>query len=329
MTMPERKNSKAKLSIILVTPNSYDTIQKVIACYKAQTVAKEIELVITVPISSEFHLHEEDMLSFHSYQVVEIERVRNLGVYKAAAIAKAKADVIVFGEDHSFPLKNWAEMLIERHKEDWVAVGPQIVNPNPEISLTVAASYMEYGPWLDNKSGGQVDFLAGHNSSFKKKFLLEYEDSLPHMLGSEYILFQDLRRKGHKLYFETGAVTRHLNFEKLIPYISVCIFAGRQFGGVRASSWKWPTKLIYFLGSPLIPFVRLIRIIKMMKRNNCPQIFSLSLIATLMINLTFDALGQMIGYAFGIGNATEKLFPYEFHRTIYIEDKENLDSLCA
>ena len=327
--MPKVKNTKANLSIILLTPDNYESIRKVIACYETQTIAKEIELVIAIARPSELNIDEKDMLSFHSYQVVKTDGSKNVGTYKADAVSKAQADVIVFGEDHSFPLKNWADVLLKRHEGPWAAVGPRIVNPNPKKSITWVQSHTEYGSWLDEREGGESDFLPGHNSSYKKKYLLEYGDNLPNMLQSEYILFIDVRRKGHKLFYETGAVTRHLNFEMLFPLLRVCFLSGWQFAGARTFLWNWPRKLFYVGGSPLIPVVRFVRIIKILKRGNNVEGISLSLVALLMINLIADALGQLMGYAFGIGNATVDLFPYEFHREKYVVDKDMLNNNWA
>jgi len=329
--MPPAKNSKPKLSIILLAPANYERIQKVISCYRAQTVVKEIELVIATSDRTELHFPEEEMRSFHSHQVVEIAETKYQGVYKSAAIAIAKADVIVFGEDHSFPLVTWAAALIERHKGPWAAVGPRIANPNPNTrrGFSWAQSYMEYGLWVTGERGGQSDYLAGHNSSFKKKILLAYGESLPYMLESEYILFEDIRRNGHKLFFEVKAVTRHLNFEKFVPLMRVRYLVGRQFAASRTPRWSWTTKLAYILGSPLIPMVRLVRIIQMMKTNNEPPKISIYIFGSLVINLIPDFFGQLMGYAFGLGNATEELFPLEFHRGKYLIDKDVLQSICT
>lgn len=328
MIFSEGKSSKPKLSIILLTPDSYETIRKVIGCYRAQSVVSEVELVIAAPKGSNVIPPEDDMRPFHSYRVLEVESNRNTSVLKAAAIAAASADVIVFGEDHSYPLENWAETLLERHRGPWVAVGPRIQIPNSKRAISWTQAYMEYGPWISDENGGPSDYIAGHNSSFKRQALLDYGGKLADMLQSEYILFQDLRRKGNQLYFEPKAVTRHLNFEKIPPCLRVSFFAGRQFAAWRTHNWSWSSRLTYILGAPLIPVIRLVRIIQMMKRNGKPARISLPLLGLLLINLCADGLGQLLGYSFGLGNATADLYPFEFHRSRHLIDKGVLDTLC-
>ena len=328
MTPLETKSSKPKLSIILLTPDNYETIRKVIQCYKAQTVVNTVELVIAAPKGSAVTLLPGELQPFHSYQVVEVESNKNSSILKAAAIVAANADVIVFGEDHSYPFANWAETLIKRHGEHWVAVGPRIEVPNSKRPISWTQAYMEYGPWLGKDDGGKSDYIPGHNSSFKRQALVAYGDKLADLLQSEYILFQDLRRSGKQLFFEPEAVTQHLNFEKIFPCLRVSYFAGRQFAAWRTNNWNWSSKLTYILGAPLIPMVRMVRIIQMMRRNRMPASISPSLFGLLLINLIADGFGQLMGYSFGLGNATAELYPFEFHRTNHLIDKGVLDSIC-
>ena len=46
----------------------------------------------------------------------------------------------------------------------------------------------------------EVDYLPGHNSSYKRDVLLGYGDRLESMMESETVLHWDLRAKGHRLY---------------------------------------------------------------------------------------------------------------------------------
>jgi glycosyltransferase involved in cell wall biosynthesis len=316
------------LSIIMLTPDNYETLKKVVACYRRQTIVNAIEIVIVTANSNHLNLVEEELLPFHSYQVIEHIDSKDTGAYKSAAVNAAKADIVVFGEDHAYPLTEWAERLVDRHGKGWAAVGPLVINPNPQRAIAWAQAYMEYGPWLNAKTAGQTDYLPGHNSSFKRDDLLAYGSTLSDQLNSEYTLFQDLREKGKKLYFEENAKIKHLNFEKLRPLLMTSFYAGKNFAAFRARRWNWAKKLLYIIGSPIIPAVRLTRILEMRSANRLPENLSAAFVAFLLINLTADTFGQLLGYLFGIGGTKEKLFPFEFHRTNFLLNPTIIDDIC-
>ncbi len=147
-------------------------------------------------------------------------------------------------------------------------------------------------------------------------------------MNSEYTLFQDFRQRKKKLYFEKEARIRHLNFEKLLPLMKTSFYAGRNFAAFRSRNWNLLKKLVYFFGSPLIPVVRSKRIIEMMMANQRPEKITFSIFGYLVINLVTDSLGQVLGYALGIGSTKEKLFPFEFHRSKFLKDDSILDEIC-
>ena len=82
-------------------------------------------------------------------------------------------------------------------------------------------------------------------------------------------------------------------------------------------------RLAYIIGSPLIPLVRLIRIATAVGRYSNQWMGRLvSCLPTLMIGLALNGIGQMIGYALGVGNALEKYSKYEFHRDRHVTETD-------
>jgi hypothetical protein len=118
---------------------------------------------------------------------------------------------------------------------------------------------MGYGPWMHPVKAGPAAFLPGHNSSYKKSVLLEYEYRLEDMMDSETALHLDLGRRGHRLYLEPEARAAHTNFALMSSWLPALYYAGRVFAASRAGGWGVGKRLLYSLGSPLIPMVRLWR----------------------------------------------------------------------
>jgi predicted dehydrogenase len=325
---PENRGSEEnapQLSVILSTPDTYAGLRRTVAALGRQTVAGCIELLIVAPDAQKLEMIPEELKPFARWEVVEMGAARAFGHAEsnAAAIRRATAPVVALGEDHAFPHPKWAQSLLARHRESaYAAVGPVVANANPGTLTSWADLFIGYGPWLEPQSGGCVDFLPGHNSSYRRDVLLQYGPRLEEMMRAETVLHWDLRAKGHRLYLEPRARLSHTNFGMPGVWLKVQYHAGRTFAAARAGQWRWTRRIAFALGSPLIPLVRLGRVVRRARPSNAPSM--LRLLPVLGMGLVMDGVGQMIGYLFGAGRSGQILATYEFHRWRFVgpEDKK-------
>jgi GT2 family glycosyltransferase len=311
----------AALSVILLTPDRFATIAKTLRHLAAQTVAAQLEILIVGP-RRDLEVDETALQHFHSHSVVETGPMMSTARARAAGVRAASAPIVVFAEDHSYPAPDWAETLINRHQENWAAVGPAIANANPRTVTSWANLLIEYSEWLHACPKGERDHLPGHNSSYKRSLLLEYGDRLEHMLDAESVLHWDLRRRGYRLYLDGAARTFHENFSKPLPCIALRFNGGRLFAAARSHRWPAWRRAVYAFGSPLIPFVRFARIVRRLLAPGRPRHLVLRLSAALMCGLIFDGAGELIGYIFGAGDAMATLSDMEFHRERYLDEHD-------
>ncbi|MGH2957533.1 MAG: hypothetical protein ACRDL6_11115, partial [Solirubrobacterales bacterium] len=129
---------------------------------------------------------------------------------------------------------------------------------------------------------------------------------LKQLLEAETLLHEDLRRKGHRLWMEPGARMTHLNVTLPSSWVGERVGAGRRFGAARAANWSWPHRLLYAAASPLIPLVRLRRMVpvwrRCRRRNDLPRGF----LPALLFSLVVSAYGEFLGYLLGAGSSTER-----------------------
>jgi hypothetical protein len=220
-------------------------------------------------------------------------------------------------EDHCFPTPGWASALVNAHREPWAGVGPAILNANPKSVVSWVNLAIEYGPWLHPVTRGPVHHIPGHNSSYKRERLLEYGDGLEQIFEAESILHWDLQRRGYQVAMEPGARSRHQNFAKFWPSIGLRFHGGRQFAANRAETWSIAKRVAYAAGSAILPYLRTARTIGHMRRA-APHRMGLSFGATLFVLLSFDALGEAVGYATGRGQSVERLNDLEFNRRRFV-----------
>ena len=306
-------SAKPALSAIVVVPDTYETVRRTMRHLQKQSAADLMELVIVAPSSRQLGIDVSDLTCFHSWQVVEIDRVKSIGSAFVAGIRHAHAPVVALTEDPSFPDANWAEALIAAHRQPWAAVGPSMRNGNPDTMLSWADFYQAYGEWTSPVSRGPVRHLPGHNSSYKRDVLLAYGNRLEVLMEAESVLHRYLTAQGHVLLLESGTCTAHLNFASWSSWIPARYYSGRQFASTWAQSWSWPRRLLFTAASQLIPWLRLWRVQKHIRRGQ-PYGFLFRLLPILLAGLLVEGLGNMMGFLAGAGDSIDKMAKYEFHR---------------
>jgi hypothetical protein len=72
--------------------------------------------------------------------------------------------------------------------------------------------------------------------------------------------------------------------------------SGREYARERARIWGWEKRLLYLGGSPLIPLVRSVRILKQLIQSGIWRDLKFRDILQAPVGLIFSALGEMAGY---------------------------------
>jgi hypothetical protein len=319
---PAAGGAPPELSVIVTTVDDFETVRKTVRHLRAQTVRERLEIVLVCPSADRLALDPAEVAGVGGVRVVEVGAITSSAAARAAGIRAAAASVIALAEDHCFPAPDWAEALIAAHRGPWVAVGPVLGNANPRTMLSWANLIVEYGPWMAPAAPREIDHLPGHNSSYKRAPLLEYGDHLREMMEAESVMQWDLVAKGHRLYHEPAARTFHLNYSLLSHSIALRFFGGRVFGGCRSRHWPAWRRLLYTLGAPLIPAVRLTRLVRSMRRSPEQRPLLPRIVPTLALTLAVDGLGELVGYALGPGNANAILTRLEFHRPRHLNARD-------
>ena len=314
--------SSPEMSVVIITPDRFAAIRRAITHLRAQSVRDQLEVVIVAPSAEELEADDLELAPFHSVQVVEVGHLGSVGEANAMGVRRARAPLVAFVEEHSYPQPGWAEALLEAHLQPWAAVGPVVSNANERSLVAWADFLIGYGPWMDPSPGGVRDLLPGHNSSYKRTLLLEYGPQLDLMLESETTLHSSLRQKGHQLYLEPGARISHLNYENLSVWIRAQYLSGRAFAADRAEHWSSSRRLLFTVGGPLIPLVRVRRTLGQMRGARQPLSRSAMVFPAVLLGLAVSAAGEMMGYCWGAGDAVQRRWDLEFHRARYLKAEQ-------
>ncbi len=329
MSTPANGGSSTEplLSVVMVTPRSIQTCRRTIGYLGEQTIRQHVELVIVAPSRAQLELRDNELSEFHSWQLVELGRVHSTGTATAEGVRVARAPVVVYGEEHSYPEPQWARVLVERHREPYAAVGSAMGNANPQTLTSWAHLFGQFGPVVAPVTSGTTTWLAGHHTSYKRDALLGYGERLGEMLDNECALHIDLRERGHQLFLAGEAVSNHVNISRPSAYFRLDYLGQRGFAATRfrAGEWSLLRRFLYVAASPLLPLVRLRRIVRDIRRSGrAPQLLP-RVLCIIIPALFCGAVGEAIGYLAGAGSGTsaEKL-PMELNRHAYLQKGDHV-----
>ena len=311
----------AELSVVIVC-DRLETIAKPLEHLREQTLADRIELVVVIPRDSPDASQELETRPFHAARMVTIERLVSLSWARASGVRAATAPIVVFVESHSYPEPGWAEALLAAHRDRWAAVGPGVTNANPENPVSWANLLLDYGLWLEPEEGAEIEDLPGHNSSYKREILLDYDPDLERLLEAESFLHEEMRGSGNRLWLEPGARLQHLNITKLSSWFPERIAAGQRYAGARAHGWSPARRALYAVASPLIPAVRMARILPVWRRCARSQRVPALILPAVVAALVASAFGEFLGYVVGSGDSMERLSRLELHKEDHLTQRD-------
>ena len=309
-------SARPSLSVVLVT-DVLPTIEPVLARLRAQTVVDELELVIVTPQPETVRKEIATRDGFASIVVAGVDGLVPLATARAVGVRSANAPLVFLGETHTYPEPRWAEALIEAHRGEWTAVVPGFANGNPSGALSWAGFLSDYGAWLACLQSRELTFMPIYNTAYKRAALLDLDSELERLLTSDDQLLVRLRANG-RLLFHPSAIIAHVNVASPWAWLMERYYAGLLIAGTRVARWPRRRRLLYAVGSPLIPIVLLARVVDGVKaaRGSAPIPFATY--PAMVVAATVTALGELTGYL-GVpaGWAERRMTEYEIHRLRY------------
>jgi hypothetical protein len=139
----------------------------------------------------------------------------------------------------------------------------------------------------------------------------------------------DLRRKGYVLYMAGEAVTRHVNVSDFVSFCRIEYIGQRGFAAARAHAGNWSRlkRGLYVLGSPLIPVVRMFRIVQQIRRARRARELLPQILVPIAPALVFGMVGEAVGYI--LGDQPENLSrrsEIELNRLAFVAEQDRQNS---
>ncbi len=300
------------MSVIVVAGDYSECLRWTLDHLRAQTIASELECILVTRSKSGVTPAEDAVRGLHSLRVVEDGAMDDAGQAKAAGVRAAKAPLVAFVEDHSYPDPGWAEALVKAYaRAPFAAVGPVVLNANPASHVSWGCFLVYYGMYMRAEAPEQIQHLPGNQSSYRKEVLLACGPRLPEMLQAEFTLHAELRARGMALRQEPEAKVFHLNYSRIGPAVREYYLASRVFAAQRCHGWTAARRLVYGCGSPLLPLIRVKRILAQARGAGLAARVTAGALGPAILILCAGAVGEFLGYALGPGAAKALLMRFE------------------
>ncbi|HEY7530781.1 MAG TPA: hypothetical protein VIC56_08910 [Gemmatimonadota bacterium] len=303
--------------------------RRVLADLRRQTIRGELDVLVVAPDAS--GLEPDDLAGFAEARILAAPVGEGCGRAMAAAVRTARAPFVAYAEEHSLLDGTWAEAVLRAHRRGYDVVGFAIENANPGFLTSWAQLYGYFAPVVAPVESGETDALGGHHVSYRRDLLLEYGERLAEFLEDEAALFLDLRARGVPLFVAGDAVTRHVNVSRPDVFLRLEYLGQRSFAATRAATgrWRWWKRAAYAAAAPLVPWIRLRRILPHIRRTGRARQLLPQILGPLLPALAVGAWGEMLGYLAGGGACAERKSPVELSRRDFLAERDDLAAALA
>ena len=297
-----------QISVILKVSRISKSLFLVFNSLRNQTIVSQIELILVSCVPNLSQIEQEEFAGLLRVKIIPISENLHEGEHKVAGISQASAPFVMFIEDHSYPAADCLENILSVHKGgNYAVVGPIVLNANPVSHVSWGGYLVFYGQWGFARAEDCNDHLPANQSCYSKKILSAYQESLSDKLKAESVFHWELTSKGYKLRLLESARMYHLGPSRLSILLQEYFLNSRLFAACRFKREQRAKRIVYTLGSPLIPFIRLWRIMGLCRHLKLPIKTRVLALPPMCLCLCSGALGEMVGYFIGKGNADHQL----------------------
>ena len=304
------------LSVVVTTPETFESVRAVVGYLRAQSIRERLELVLVCPDPERLAAPPDWLDDFGSCELVQADPLVSLPVARAAGVRAASAEFVAFVEDHAFPAEGWAEAVLGAHAAGHAGVGSVMVNLNPRSAVSWTDLFLSYGAFVEGSQAGVVPSIPHDNSSYQRSALLDLEPALEALLGDQAALQRELHDRGHTFYLEERARLLHLNFSRRSSWLRLRYLGGRAYAGERAEREGWSRARRFVWAGLALPGVasEIAPVVRDVRGNERHANVLARMLPALAIGLVAGAAGKVVGYALGPGTAPQAVTALSFDR---------------
>lgn len=308
--------TKPVLSVIIPTQCVTHYLTRLIDCFRAQSIADQMEVALLIPTAHRQELEALDTSGFASFQIISVDPTSSIAERFVIGLRHTTAPLVYLGDDHCFPATGWAEASVRACQGTRIGVGADFFNANPINLLSEAILFSEYGWWVSRGRAGNIETLPHHNMIFRREAFAALDADLAVILERHSSIQQDLQRLGYTFYYEPQARMYHANPSRAVTAMPLLFYSARHFGATRARSQQWSMarRWLYTVAMPLITLIYLARVMPNVWRSLSQRPLAILKLFPFLLGLAvLRAAGEVVGYIRDEGASTARLDELEFY----------------
>jgi hypothetical protein len=241
----------------------------------------------------------------------QVSRLRMPGAsvfqLRAAAMARAQGEVVAVTEDHCRLAAGWCRSILEAHRDypDAAVIGGVVENGADRRLLDWANFFVANGASMPPVPNGAHRRVALQATVSYKKHVVPRD--VPPSGRMEWMLNQDLRRRGEKLVSDNRILVHHIQSFGFHEACAIHYHDSRSIAGFRLQRIGVAERLVRLAACPAMPPLLLLRtIVPIIRKRRClgRLLLSLPLIAVLV---HCRAAGALAGFLCGAGESPRRI----------------------
>jgi hypothetical protein len=218
---------------------------------------------------------------------------------RAVGLSIARGGLIAITEDHAVPAGDWLKEIHNAHAANDCAVIGGVIDNQIDRPLNWALYYCDFGRYGSPLRSGASEYISDVNVSYKREAL----ESIREVWREAYhetTVHWTLRSRGEVLLLDPRlTVYQRRPAPRMQKAFRERIEWGRIFAETRVAAITQGRRMMYMVGTPLLPFLMTLRIWRHMRRQR-RELRQMALAAPLAFILQIGwAIGELIGYVAG------------------------------
>jgi glycosyltransferase involved in cell wall biosynthesis len=292
-----------ELSVVVPSVNGLDDL---VGCLEALERQQRLDLEIVVVDRLGEAVREPVRSRFPKVVVLAADPDATIPQMRALAFLHVQAAAVAVIEDHVIVPPTWGRQLVDALAAGADVVGGPIDNAATDTIVDWASFLCEYSPCIPPLPAGETTWLPGNNIVYRRR-LLEQFRSVVEEGKWENRLHDAMRAGGIKLICRPEILVMHKMHYTFGLYLSQRYLYARSYAGARVAGTSRGVRFAYGAAAFCLPpllFIRTVRGVVAKRRYLRQLAMSLPLLA---VFVTSWAVGEIVGYWFGSGNALSKV----------------------
>lgn len=291
-----------RLSVIVACTHSSRDLEPVLTSFQNQKGKGDLEIIVVDGSGDEATDHST--IQQKETMTIRFPRGTPLPTLWGAGIRQSRCAIIAVTDAFSIPDTQWVTSTLAAHESSDLVVGGA-VDPLPQRSVVDWAAYFcEYGQFMLPLKGGVVSELPGNNIAFKRVALNRGTQFVKQGFWKSYWC-QALQQEGVQLRSVPSMVVYDRKSYQLFPFLIRRYHHGRCFAGMRITHMAPFMRLLYWSGTPILPFLFMWRISeKIIRKRRYLLQFILSLPISILAVVSWS-WGEFWGYLAGPGRSCD------------------------